>query len=104
MYGGAYALRLLEPLSGDEEDSNLIAASGSGNPGLPPLRDPRIVQTERGPYKLTGYREGEWFREWESTIKRCAAMRLQQEEPLKRAGDGPEVPEAYDNRAFLDGY
>jgi hypothetical protein len=36
--------------------------------------------------------------EWEYTIKRCAEMRLQQEEPLKGAGDEPEV---YDNRAFF---
>lgn len=103
VYGGAYALRLLEPVGTDEEDLNLIAAFDGGNAGLPPLREPRIVQTEHGLRKLTGYREGEWFREWESTIKRCAAMRLRQEEPLKRTVDGPGMLEGYDNHA-LDGY
>jgi len=96
IYGGAYVLGLLGPLGGDGKDSTLIAASNGSNAGLPPLLNPRIMETEHGLRKLKGYREGEWFREWE-TIKRCAAMRLQQEEPLKRAGDG------YNNRT-LDGY
>lgn len=67
-----------------------------------PIRGQRIVQDELGRrVKITGYREGEWFKQWEPVIKRCAAMRLvsTSDEALKGVADGPADP-----REALDGY
>ncbi|KAJ3532523.1 hypothetical protein NM688_g7406 [Phlebia brevispora] len=58
--GGAYALKAYE----------LMAA------------DPSIVITDKGPARVLGTKEGEWFAQWEGTIKRAVSNRLQTRKPL----------------------
>jgi len=93
-----YALKYLEPLAEGEDISGLLTGEDAKKPSL----QPRLFEPE-GDFgvvkKLIGYREGEWFREWEELIKRCASMRVQREEPFARVQDGPVDP-----AMFLDGY
>jgi hypothetical protein len=53
--------------------------TGSTQPTSTSLAIPqiRLVQTPRGPHKLIGQREGEWFRRWESFIIRAVLTRYQ---------------------------
>jgi len=65
----------------------------------PPFIDPshpmhmsRLVPSPNSsePKEIRGYREGEWFREWEPVILKCAATRLIQgtnDPPLRRVQD-----------------
>ncbi|KDR84963.1 hypothetical protein GALMADRAFT_304991 [Galerina marginata CBS 339.88] len=103
--GAAYGLKHLEPLDAPQPE----AYFSGPEPGQQrhPMHEPRVVETPYGPQRLTGHREGEWFREWEPTIKRCAAMRLSTSEPLTHIGQGPSNPaNALDGYApmNLDGY
>ena len=43
---------------------------------------PSVVQTSGGAAQLVGMKEGEWFGQWEGTIKRAVASRLQSKTPL----------------------
>lgn len=98
--GGAYALKRLQPAT--REEYEYLQSGGQ----LPPTY--RIIETEYGPAKLFGLQEGEWFRHWETVIKRSVARGLQDSEPLRDVGDGPvdyaAALDGYNPRPVLDGY
>jgi len=53
----------------------------------PPLPGPgihigRLRRTPQGISKLVGVREGEWFKEWDGTIRRAVIARQQSQEPM----------------------
>ncbi|KAG5639220.1 hypothetical protein H0H81_005294 [Sphagnurus paluster] len=88
--GGAYALKYTEPL-----DTPELTPDGGGI--RLPSASARIIDTEHGPVRLYGLREGEWFRRWEQVIRQSVVSKLQRSEPMR--GEGPTNP------AFaLDGY
>ncbi|KAH9898349.1 hypothetical protein C8Q73DRAFT_684430 [Cubamyces lactineus] len=62
--GGAYALKYWDP-------NPHTAAAGGDNPAG------RVVQTPQGPARVVGLREGEWFKQWESTIRTRIKNRFQ---------------------------
>ncbi|KAF8078651.1 hypothetical protein FPV67DRAFT_69073 [Lyophyllum atratum] len=96
--GGAYALKHVEPLDAPEWEAD--------RDGVRP--PPRILETEDGPIKLYGLREGEWFKQWEAVIKRSVVARLQRSEPMRDVGEGPVDParalDGYTPGDALDGY
>jgi len=97
VYGGMYATRYLEPLREDEDISGLIIGEEAKKPTLAP----RLIETEGGEVKkLIGYREGEFFKEWEDVIKRCAVNKVRRDEPFTHVGQGL----ATDPVLALDGY
>ncbi|KAF8168128.1 hypothetical protein B0H34DRAFT_684284 [Crassisporium funariophilum] len=86
VYGGAYALKQSEPLEVQDRARVDVYAG-------PPIMGPRVIETDQGLLmRVEGYREGEWFREWEPIIKRGAALRFQRSEPLKHVAEGPVDP------------
>ncbi|PCH33679.1 hypothetical protein WOLCODRAFT_135258 [Wolfiporia cocos MD-104 SS10] len=87
--GGAYALKKWHPI-------NLKADQRTDSP-LPPhlqhnshLYDQEIYDMP-GTSKLIGMREGTWYEEWESTIKRAVTGRLQSTVPLKQPDERPSL-------------
>ncbi|KAG2159835.1 uncharacterized protein EDB93DRAFT_1244610 [Suillus bovinus] len=99
--GGAYALKRVEQCAKqfapdvhaespfrDVFDTVDATAQGSS------LADPPGRRT-----KVVGMREGEWFRQWEGTIRRAVQNRLQDRQPLTMPDDHP-AHEAL----VLDGY
>lgn len=90
--GGAYALKHVEPI-GDTLPQGDIPS------GTRPHAIPRIINTENGPMKIVGMREGEWFRKWEEVIKRSVVTGLERADPMVDVGDGPTDP-----ARALDGY
>ncbi|CAA7265824.1 unnamed protein product [Cyclocybe aegerita] len=89
--GAAYGLVCCEPVQEGEDLSGYRREGSWEGEGV--TREPRIVVGADGVRKkLIGLREGEWFREWEQVIKRCAKMRLQRDEPLRSVRDGPADP------------
>lgn len=60
----------------------------------------RLRQTPRGISQLVGLREGEWFKQWETTISRCVILRLDRRDPLTL----PSEILAGSAGALLDGY
>lgn len=96
--GGAYALKTWQ----------LAGTHGEQPPPFPPppfsgaaaiIHDDRIMQTPMGIARLVGLREGEWFQEWEGTIRRAVTNRLKSSVPLKEP-DGRPTQAAL----LLDGY
>ncbi|PPQ62818.1 hypothetical protein CVT24_000512 [Panaeolus cyanescens] len=86
--------------SDDQEESNtdLILASSSSLA----ITKRSVVEIPPGSdnlHDVTGYREGEWFREWENTIRNCVLNRVQESEPLTLGFRGPVQP-----AEELDGY
>ncbi|SRR5258706_2017047 len=47
----------------------------------------RLRRTSQGISKLVGVREGEWFKEWDGTIRRAVIARLQSGEPMYQPDD-----------------
>ncbi|KAH9486958.1 hypothetical protein JR316_0001024 [Psilocybe cubensis] len=99
--GAAYGLKHFEQLESPPKESNdqLKGNDNVNAEGRHPCHIPRVVETEHGMQKLIGYREGEWFKEWEPVIKRCAAMRLTSNEPLKSVKEARADP-----MGALEGY
>jgi len=99
--GGAYALKHWKPV---EPSQGLPNDDMKNVVPVPPLgesvsRESRLIQTESGVVWLTGLREGEWFKEWEWTIRMAVRRRLHSMEPLLHPTDRP-VHAAQ----LLDGY
>lgn len=92
--GGAYALKAWHFV---EPASSALEAPPSYSVGVP--NNSNVVQTDRGAARLVGTKEGEWFAQWEGTIKRAVSNRLQTRMPLQRPDNGP-TPAALQ----LDGY
>ena len=60
-----------------------LQALGLGGSSLQPGTSlGRLRRTPRGISHLVGVREGEWFREWEGTIRRAVLARQQSQEPM----------------------
>ncbi|KAG5647959.1 hypothetical protein DXG03_006993 [Asterophora parasitica] len=95
--GGAYALKYTEPVD--------AASWKSDRNDVVPSAPPRIVETELGPQKLYGEREGEWFRRWEAVVKRSVALRVQRSVPMRDVREGPaDALDGYMHGNSLDGY
>ncbi|KAL0951230.1 hypothetical protein HGRIS_007951 [Hohenbuehelia grisea] len=93
--GGAYALKHMVPLDDDNNSFPLPEPL----PGQPPP-EPRAIETATGEIvKLVGQREGEWFRQWEHTIKRAVVTGMTTTELFQDVRDAP-----VDRAAALDGY
>lgn len=67
--GGAYALKTWQ-----------LQPPGTVPP--PNSNDGRWQQTPQGLVHLIGYREGEWFQQWEATIRGAVCRRVQTQTPL----------------------
>ena len=89
--GGAYALKswqLVDPASEPPPPF----------PGTSHASDSRVVYTGSGTARVVGLREGEWFQQWEKTIRRAVTGRLKSTVPLK------EPDESTSTAMMLDGY
>ncbi|CAL1695717.1 unnamed protein product [Somion occarium] len=95
--GGAYALKRWQPASTDDNSDTLPPYTGPswGTNGA-------VASDARHAPGMTliGLREGEWFQQWEGTIKRAVSGRLRTDEPLLLPDDRPTGGVAY----LLDGY
>jgi hypothetical protein len=60
----------------------------------------RLRRTSQGISKLVGVREGEWFKEWEGTIRRAVIARQKSDEPMYQ----PDVAQREAAGAMLDGF
>jgi hypothetical protein len=112
--GAAYAMKKYLPLDGTEELSDEGQGQGrpsssshgsDGESSSTPTREPplRIVRTPQGPRKVLGTREGEWFKEWESTITDLVNRRYVSRIPLQ--GLNPVTTRRGTMEAeMLDGY
>ncbi|KAG0708832.1 hypothetical protein DFH29DRAFT_842510 [Suillus ampliporus] len=100
--GGAYALKRVEQAAKQSAPDIVHAES--------PFRDAfeTVDATAQGSSlvdppgrrtKVVGLREGEWFKQWEGTIRRAVLNRLQDRQPLTMPDDQP-TPVAL----LLDGY
>ncbi|KAF8642356.1 hypothetical protein AX16_009625 [Volvariella volvacea WC 439] len=102
--GGAYALKRWVPLT-DEELEELENSpdrlSHKGQTNVTTPSRPTIVHSSRGPSKLVGMREGEWFRKWEMTIVRAVQQRYQSYTPIYAPTVAPPTLLPAHN---LDGY
>ncbi|KAH7916448.1 hypothetical protein BJ138DRAFT_1131958 [Hygrophoropsis aurantiaca] len=100
--GGAYALKRIEQVepeyAPDTKNSEAVqdtldsvdAFASSSSSGTPP----ESLHT-----KVVGLKEGEWFRQWEGTIRRAVLNRLQDKQPMIHSDDRPTPP-----TFLLDGY
>ncbi|KAI0655128.1 hypothetical protein C8Q70DRAFT_1057778 [Cubamyces menziesii] len=84
--GGAYAIKYW--------DTNTAAPHSEASDGDQSAEG--IVQTPRGPARVIGLKEGEWFKRWERTIRLRVKSRFQSEQLLT-------TPDA-DVAGQLDGY
>ncbi|KAF9535449.1 hypothetical protein CPB83DRAFT_779432 [Crepidotus variabilis] len=98
--GGMYALKVYVPvMEGEAYLDGLI----SGDQAQVPTLAPRLVRDENGALKkLTGYREGEWFRTWEKVIRNATEQRVRRSEPFTSVEEGPSA--GVGPGAGLDGY
>ncbi|EIN13775.1 hypothetical protein PUNSTDRAFT_57552 [Punctularia strigosozonata HHB-11173 SS5] len=87
--GGAYAMKQWQ--QADEEDVGRFGQDAKTS---------ALVREEGGTRKLVGVREGEWFRNWESTIRTSVGTRLIDTIPMTMPIDARANPAA----AALDGY
>ena len=74
-------------------------SSGSPLPG-PGISIGRLRRTPQGISKLVGVREGEWFKEWDGTIRRAVIARQQSGEPMYQ----PDHVQREIAGATLDGF
>ncbi|KAG6336679.1 hypothetical protein ID866_2426 [Astraeus odoratus] len=106
--GGAYALKRTARTTEVPRDVNHAGNPFHDAPSalqsldvLDPFRQPSGSSLATKVSTIEGIREGEWFREWEGTIRRAVYNRLQEAEPLVRPDHRPpSIPQA----ALLDGY
>lgn len=89
--GGAYALKswqLVDPVS----------ELPPPFPGTAHPSDSRLVYTGTGTARVVGLREGEWFQQWEKTIRRAVTGRMKSTVALKEPDDNASAA------MMLDGY
>ncbi|KAJ6575087.1 hypothetical protein B0H19DRAFT_1127115 [Mycena capillaripes] len=91
--GGAYALKSWVPV----EEPQAQDVSTRKGPALTPEQG--LIRTPAGTSRLSGMREGEWFRKWQPTIVRAVSNRFQSSTPLYHTTE-EGVPQAHG----LDGY
>ncbi|KAJ7706210.1 hypothetical protein B0H17DRAFT_616644 [Mycena rosella] len=94
--GGAYALKSWVPVVEPEAQD---ISTFKGQPPPPPAEGRSLITTADGTSRLSGMREGEWFRKWQPTIVRAVCNRYQSSTPLFTTTEEP-VPFA----RGLDGY
>ena len=86
--------------TGDKQGSKGIKmSSGSPLPGSG-IHTGHLRRTPQGISKLVGVREGEWFKEWDGTIRRAVVARQQSEEPMYQ----PDHVQRDTSGANLDGF
>ncbi|KAF8213075.1 hypothetical protein K438DRAFT_1565533 [Mycena galopus ATCC 62051] len=94
--GGAYALKSWVPVEPQPQDISIRkgppppAAAGDSS---------SLVSAPSGTSRISGVREGEWFRKWQPTIVRAVSNRFQSSTPLYHTTE-EGVPQAYG----LDGF
>ena len=74
-------------------------SSGSPQPGSG-ISIGRLRRTSQGISKLIGVREGEWFKEWDGTIRRAVIARQQSQELMYQ----PDQVQREAAGATLDGF
>ncbi|KAJ6604625.1 hypothetical protein DFH09DRAFT_1123331 [Mycena vulgaris] len=94
--GGAYALKSWVPVIEPEAQD---VSTLKGRPAPPQAEDRSLITTSGGTSRLSGVREGEWFKKWQPTIVRAVCNRYQSSTPLFNTSE-EGVPQAY----ALDGY
>lgn len=127
VFGGAFGLVHLT--AAGEQDADIQAVTHSKSPSddtdpeeggsqdivstLPssshPVARRTIAEIPPGSNNLhdvLGYREGEWFHEWEDAIRRCVVNRVRETEPMRHGFRGPALAtEQLDGyREALEGY
>ncbi|KAJ7092700.1 hypothetical protein C8R44DRAFT_816319 [Mycena epipterygia] len=94
--GGAYALKswvpVVEPIAQD-------ISTAKAQPPPPTAENRNLITTSDGTSRLSGVREGEWFRKWQPTIVRAVCNHYQSTTPLYNTTE-EGVPQA----RGLDGY
>ncbi|KAJ7169860.1 hypothetical protein C8R46DRAFT_994363 [Mycena filopes] len=95
--GGAYALKSWVPVE-EPVQQDLSTAKGPPPAFDAPVRGDLVTPTPAGSSRLTGVREGEFFRKWHPTILRAVSNRYQSQTPLYVTD--ANVAESYG----LDGY
>ena len=95
--GGAYPLKAWQYVDAPPVHADLDTLPPSYTVG----GEAAVVQTDKGPARLVGMREGEWFARWEGAIRRAVTNRVQSRTPL----DEPDAAAAASPAALLlDGY
>ncbi|KAF9040587.1 hypothetical protein BJ165DRAFT_1350638 [Panaeolus papilionaceus] len=93
VFGGAFGLDIVStlPSSSHPVARRTIAEIPPGSNNL---------------HDVLGYREGEWFHEWEDAIRRCVVNRVRETEPMRHGFRGPALAtEQLDGyREALEGY
>lgn len=89
--GGAYALKSWQLVDPALEPPPPF-------PGTAHPSDSRLVYTGSGTARVVGLREGEWFQQWEKTIRRAVTGRLKSTVPLKEPDGSASAA------MLLDGY
>ncbi|KAJ7634278.1 hypothetical protein DFH06DRAFT_1221572 [Mycena polygramma] len=94
--GGAYALKNWVPVQEAPQSQDISTQKG----GPPPPETRALITTPAGTSRLSGVREGEWFRKWQPTIIRAVSTHYQSSIPLYNTTEEDAIPRAYG----LDGY
>ncbi|KZT02671.1 uncharacterized protein LAESUDRAFT_661390 [Laetiporus sulphureus 93-53] len=99
--GGAYALKTWQLVDASTRESSTKSSPPPPFSTLDAgILDDRTMQTPSGMAKLVGLREGEWFQQWEGTIRRAVTGRLRSRISLREPDDGRATEPAI----VLDGY
>ncbi|KAJ7244773.1 hypothetical protein B0H12DRAFT_1128727 [Mycena haematopus] len=96
--GGAYTLKSWVPVA-QPEPQDISMRKGPPAPAAVGDGGSLISAPAAGSSRLSGVREGEWFRKWQPTIVRAVSTRFQSSSPLYHTTE-EGVPQA----AGLDGY
>lgn len=101
--GGAYALKRIEQAAPAQQFPDVVHSENPFRDTVEVLdataQSSSMVRSPGGRIKVAGLREGEWFRQWEGTIRRAVLNRLQDTQPLTTPDDQP-APLSL----LLDGY
>ncbi|TFK57098.1 hypothetical protein OE88DRAFT_1619530 [Heliocybe sulcata] len=82
--GGAYALKCYQTTA--EDNMRLGGGDIQLSASKAPVTPDFVRQSDGGLRRLVGMREGEWFRDWEGTIRSAVRSRLQSKEPMVLPG------------------
>lgn len=94
--GGAYALKAFA----DAPTAGLLLGADEEESGGSSVARDRLVKTGAGVKVLKGLREGEWYQQWESTIRGAVLSRKQDKTPMTQ----PNVGGWNQAAVLLDGY
>lgn len=81
--GGAYALKFWTPV-------NLPPRQDTLEPPPPFEENGAMVHVGQGVYTFVGMREGQWFEQWEGTVRRAVKRKLRTKTALTEPDHGPD--------------